>query len=100
MSGHRRLPSCSGNYQVLEEFLTARSKKSKKFLLSSPFFTFFSSTSFTFSHLIDRAAVFLAVNFFFKVFCYKRNFDAGKSKRRCPVAGSVIKNQGDFSCYL
>jgi hypothetical protein len=28
------------NHQVLEEFLTARSKKSKKFLLSSPFFFF------------------------------------------------------------
>jgi hypothetical protein len=30
-----------GNYQVLEEILTTRSKKSKKFLLPGPFFSSF-----------------------------------------------------------
>jgi hypothetical protein len=30
-----------GNYQALEEILTAKSKKSNKFLLASPFFSFF-----------------------------------------------------------
>jgi hypothetical protein len=37
--------------EVLEEILTAKSKKSHKFLFSIPFLTFFFSTSFTFSTL-------------------------------------------------
>jgi hypothetical protein len=55
-------------YQVLKEFLTAKSKKSNKFQYKAsfflPYFDFFD----------------FVMNFFFKACCFKWNFDAEKSK--------------------
>jgi hypothetical protein len=56
------------NYQVLEEFLAAKSKKSNKF----PYKVSFSLPCFDFFDF--------AVIFFFKACYFKGNFDAEKSK--------------------
>jgi hypothetical protein len=62
------------NYQVLEEILTAKSKKSKKEEKKGPK----NKNLFGLFFLIDRVAVFFAVNLFIKARCFSVNIDVEK----------------------
>jgi hypothetical protein len=75
------------NYQVLEEFLTARSKKSNKFpykvSFSLPYFDFFD----------------FAVIFFFKACYFKGNFDAENLNEFALVNIVVPLYKTKYICY-
>jgi hypothetical protein len=75
--GRRYLLQVLGNYQVLEEILTAKSKKSKKSKKEEKRGPE-NKNLFDFFFLIERVAVFFAVNLPFKVRCFSGNVDVEK----------------------